>query len=370
MRLERVVWQIVRGPLTGGVEQARRQWRERSGLWLRLEDADGLIGHGEASPLPGFSPDTLDDVIAALEPWDPTRVSVDETAPIRPQVRAVVEGLPGTVPALRFAVETALFDLLGKRLGKPYHRLLSEDADPEAIPVAALITTLDPGPARGQARAALDRGLRHLKVKIGRPDAWLQELALLEDLHDAFGDELVLRLDANGMLPPGELDERLAALAPLAPELLEEPVASTVLLALVEEGRLQSPVPLALDETLLLPGAFERLVPWMRDGGCRALVLKPMALGGALRCLELAERARDFGVASFVTHLFDGPIGRAAAAGLALALPGERLACGLDEHAGLGIWPGMGSAMVVGGRVVGSERPGLGVEDGGPRAWI
>lgn len=368
IRLERIAWHIVRGRLAGGVEQARRQWRERSGLWLKLEDRDGVVGQGEASPLPGFSPDTLERVIAALEPWaaefqaTASRWILDETAPLRSQIRSVVDTLPDEVPALRFAVETALFDLLGQRLRKPYSRLLSDDSDPTPIPLAALITTLDSRLARSQARAALDRGLRHLKVKIGRREAWRQELALLRELRDAFGDELILRLDANGMLPPEHLDERLESLATCGPELLEEPVSSSTLVALAEAGQLRSPVPLALDETLLVAGAFERLVPWMRAGGCRALVLKPMVLGGALPCLELAERARRLGVASLVTHLFDGPIARAAAAGLALALPGERLACGLDEHPGLAIWPAAGSSMLARDRVAGSDRFGLGIE--------
>ena len=39
---------------------------EREGILLRLRAADGTEGWGEAAPLPGYSPDTLDDVLTEL----------------------------------------------------------------------------------------------------------------------------------------------------------------------------------------------------------------------------------------------------------------------------------------------------------------
>jgi hypothetical protein len=46
----------------------------------------------------------------------------------------------------------------------------------------------------------------------------------------------------------------------------------------------------------------------------------------------VAEAAHTAGLAVIVTHVFDGPIGSAAAACLALAVRGKTMPCGLDAH--------------------------------------
>jgi hypothetical protein len=53
--------------------------------------------------------------------------------------------------------------------------------------------------------------------------------------------------------------------------------------------------------------------------------------------MALAAQRQGLGV--IVTHLFDGPVGLAAAAELALSLPTAPWACGLDRHPGLWAWP-------------------------------
>src|SRR5690606_7471447 len=46
---------------------ARHTWRERRVLRLTLSDGAGHVGVGDAAPLPGFSPETLDAVRSDLE---------------------------------------------------------------------------------------------------------------------------------------------------------------------------------------------------------------------------------------------------------------------------------------------------------------
>ncbi|MFH1680933.1 MAG: enolase C-terminal domain-like protein, partial [Candidatus Eisenbacteria bacterium] len=94
---------------------------------------------------------------------------------------------------------------------------------------------------------------------------------------------------------------------------------------------------------------------------CRVFVLKPMVLGGFLPTLRIARigKARNMGLV--VSHLFDGPIALAAAAELALALPSEPLACGLDRHAGLTAWPEIAIPQVRESEIRLSGHAGLGV---------
>src|SRR5262249_8603206 len=145
------------------------------------------------------------------------------------------------------------------------------------------------------AKALLARGIGTIKAKIGaRPFA--DELADLRRLRDAIGPDVHLRLDANGALESPRAS--LEALAPLAPELVEEPTSGEALLPLGPTA-----VPWAADESLLDP----RIARTLLDApACAAFVLKP-ALHGFRGALALARAAATRGKPTIVTHLFDGP---------------------------------------------------------------
>lgn len=347
---------IFGGPIEMGLTTARGTWQERRGLFLEIEDAEGFRGVGEASPLPGYSPETLEDARKALSRWEekgPPRL--DDQRPILPQVRAELETIDPAVPSARFAVETALLDLAGHRLGRPVWSLLGGE-NPSAVPLSALLRARTPETIVEQTRAVLERGITTVKVKVGLPGAFEHELALLAALRAALGSGLRLRLDANGGFAQGNVAERLAALARFEPELIEEPVSGPALFELEA-----SPIPLAADESLQIPGAWQCLEPLRRRGLLHAVVLKPMVLGGGLACLDLARRAAAEGVGALVTHFFDGPVALAAAAHLALALPGERLACGLDRHPGLAAWPAAEIPWLTEREILATSRAGLGL---------
>ncbi|MEM6796038.1 MAG: enolase C-terminal domain-like protein [Acidobacteriota bacterium] len=368
MRLQFASITAHRGALKkkGAASNARRAWGHREAWLLEVRDEAGRLGVGEASPLPGYSPDSLEANGRALKRWcqsargrafEPATAAEPGRSGLGAVRRAVSE-LPADCPAARFAVETALLDLLGQRQERPLHRLLGAGDHPRSL--AAL---LDLGAAQGEAPlagriAGLRRlGIRHFKVKIGRPGAWESELRGLEEASAGLGPGERLRLDANGSLPARGLEERLGQLAAFDPEFLEEPVSWP---RLGELG--DSPVPLALDEGLR--HGWDAVAGWAASGPASVVVLKPMVLGGALACLELAARAAERGLSAVASHLFDGPIALQATAALALALPGEPRAHGLARHAGLHAWEWSGEEGWLVGRGAldpADARPGLGL---------
>lgn len=347
---------------------------DRRGLVLALRDEAGRAGLGEASPLPGTSPDdaascerALREATAALGP-----VELEPSSPasaIRSVRRALAPLDPALrdLPAARFAIETALLDLVGQRLGLSIAACLGGRPD-AVVPVNGLAFAEAGSDALiAAARSLLARGVRCLKVKLRArsDDAFAAELAALAALRrevDPPGG-LELRLDANGAWTEDEARRRLEALAPLAPRFIEQPVAPD---RLVHLGACA--IPWAADESLALPGMAERL---LHAPGCAAFVLKPAALG-LLRAFDLGCLAGERGLGVVVTHLFDGPIALAAACELALAVPRpsplsclERppLACGLDAHAGLSAWPPVPVPQRRGAAAIAaSGRAGLGVD--------
>ncbi|MFW6051621.1 MAG: mandelate racemase/muconate lactonizing enzyme family protein [Myxococcota bacterium] len=341
------------GPVRTPVRSATRDWSERRGLLLRLRDREGGEGWGEASPLPGYSPDSLHRVGAVLRsvPFDGLP-PLDPGRPLGPQLEAALQRVGPGAPSAQFAVETALLDLCGRRWGAPVHRLLGGSAETRPVPLCALVDGDDEEAVARSAEAAVAGGMRALKLKIGADPSRDRERAMA--VRRAVGTDVSLRLDANGSFREDRAVEALEALRCADPELVEEPVAPHVVRRL---GRW--PVPLGADESLQDARARPVVEALTREGAYRAWVLKPMALGGALACMRLAARARAAGADPIVSHLFDGPIALAAAAELALALGGRR-AAGLAPHVGLSAWPERPLAALSGGHLVPHDRPGLG----------
>jgi o-succinylbenzoate synthase len=347
----------VSGALVTPAGNAHHTWPSRAGLLLRLTDERGCLGQGEASPLPGVSPDQLDDcarVLAALGARAWPRLRVDEPASAEiTKVWAALDVGPA-LPAARFAIETALCDLLGQRTHRPLSALLSDTTGTRRAeaPVAALLVGDDPEHVLAAARAAQARGIGTFKLKLGRA-RFADERTLVFALRRALGESCAIRVDVNGAWTLAEAPARLAALAAAGIELGEQLVAAG---ALADLGAAR--IPIAADESLADPAVdIDRL---LGSGVCRAAVLKPMVLGGLHRCLELFARARGHGVEVVVSHLFDGPVALAAAGALALSLPSP-YASGLAPHAGLGAWPAARPASLP-DRIRASDRPGLGLD--------
>ena len=305
---------------------ARRTWTEREGVVLELR-AGGLSGVGEASPLPGYSRDDLATCQAELESCWQRLGAVELGAPIRETLRDAIAKTGARAPAAVFALETALLDLVSKALKQPAWAVLRGDDEAAAIPLSAIAEGGTPEQLADAAERACGRGIRVIKIKVGGAESRARDPQRLAAVRARIGDTVALRLDANQTLPAEELEDALVALAAFRPELIEEPAAPEAALALLE-----SPIPLAMDESLMLEGWPERLLAAAKRGTYAAVVLKPMSLGGFDRCLAIAEAARAARLAVIVTHVFDGPIGSAAAACLALAIKGDVLACGLDAH--------------------------------------
>lgn len=304
------------GTLPVEVRSAQTRWQSREGAVLLLRDREGRLGVGEASPLPGFSDESLAACRQALD-----RVH-ERIAGTDAEGWPIAAGLDG-LPAAQSAWESAVADLWARAEGLSVAQLLGGPGYHGAIALNALITTVEAG------ESALGRGLTTLKFKIGIHD-FDAELALLRELRTRCGFDFALRLDGNGSWSVDAARRNLAQLAELRPEFVEQPVAPG------ELSRLgPCAVPWAADESLRSPEEAEAL---LRTEGCAAWVLKPAALG-LRRARRLAVAAQEAGLGVVITHLFDGPVGLTAARELALSLPSEPWACGLDRHAGVTVWP-------------------------------
>jgi O-succinylbenzoic acid--CoA ligase len=332
MNLVALDTRLVTWPLDGS--GAARGRREQSALLVEIRTLAGAIGLGEAAPLLGISGDTLDDAgrsIGALRSMMPLDLVDDPTA-----LGQLIEHFAPS-PAARFALETAVLTALAAERGVALSALLGGGA--ETLPIAMVVDDLE------AAQRAYELGVRHLKLKSHAKD----DFALARAIADALPD-VRLRIDANRTWPEASVRDRLAMLAALPVEFVEEPCSDSR--ALLGE---ELPCKLALDESLSQLGEDE-IAQVLRQPGLAAIILKPTLLGGVTSCLQLAARAREAGKRAIVTHTLEGPIGTAACAELALAVGDVP---GLAPHPGLDSWR-LAPPQLVPGGIRAAPTPGLG----------
>ncbi len=332
----------------GRAQNARRAWPSRSGLLVELR-AGSSRGLGEASPLPGYSSDTLAEAETALGSLDmyalERAVDVED---IGEALKSVADLLPRGQPASRMALETAALDLRGQQRGVSAPALLGADPG-EARALAWLVDA--PGTLMLEAvRSAQRAGYGHFKIKMGGAGHLEAELTRVRELRHALGAGPRLRLDANQGWSEALATEACNRLEALDIEFIEEPCSRLA-------RRLATRIAVALDESLrdVAPGDLEALASM---SGAGVVVLKPMVLGGLSHCLELGRLALALDLGVVVSHSFDGPVALAAAAALALALP-DSLAHGLAPHPGLAAWPAV-PLPIVGAKLRVWSAPGVG----------
>lgn len=314
---------------------------ERPLLYLALTGDDGVTGYGEAAPLEPYDGVSADRVRTALERYAPL---LEDELPRRPGALLDACRAADDLPQGIAVLDMAFWDLAGRRAGRPVSALLT-DEPADRVTVNASIGAEDRNGAAEEAAAAARAGYDCIKLKVGLGD----DAGRVAAVRAAAGPHIALRLDANGAWTVEQAERAIDVLAPAGLELVEEPVHG---LAATRALRERVPVRIAIDETAAEPGA-------LAGGAADAVCLKLARCGGIGGLLAAASLVRSTGSDVYVSSLYDGPLGVAAALHAAAALRIE-LPCGL---ATLGLLAGLEDQLPVRrGSIAIPEAPGLGVE--------
>ncbi len=316
---------------------------EREVIIASLTDPEGRVGFGEAAPLEPYDGISTDRAMAALESYAPALEGGTGRAgaALLDACRAVDE-----LPAALAAIDIALWDLAGRRAGKPIAALLT-DVPASSVPVNATISAVDRAGAAEQAALAVQDGYTCLKLKVGLGD----DAGRVAAVRAQAGPHTALRLDANGAWDVPEAVRMIDALAPAGLELVEEPTHGLEQVRAVRES---VAVRIAIDETAGQPGA-------LAAGVADAVCLKISRCGGIGGLLAAAALVRSTGAEVYVASTLDGPLGVAAAlhAAAALVSRGPVPHCGL---ATLSLFADIGDPLPVrAGAIAVPHGPGLGV---------
>lgn len=297
-------------PLRAPVRTAHGVWTTREGVIVRTESPDGQVGYGEAAPIPGFGPETVEADVAVLHKLGDT-IHAERLALVPPELGAV-----------RQALQAAM----GWTAGPPRR---------EHLPVAALLPAGRDALLRIEPLA--EAGFRTFKWKVGVGDA-ADEIALLDDVLARLPEGAKLRLDANGAWDHHTAERWLARCADYPIEHVEQPIAAEDrqatdrLLGLAGDY----PTMIALDESLVGAGDLDC---WLEAGWPGVYVVKPALFGEPAALLEKLSAARARVVFS---SALETALGARQALRVAFAWAGETDAAGRPVQpraVGFGVWP-------------------------------
>ncbi|MFI4943717.1 MAG: dipeptide epimerase [Burkholderiales bacterium] len=244
--------------------------------------------------------------------------------------------------AARAALDIALHDWLGKRLGIPVYRLLG--LDPGEAPLTTFSIGIDtPEVTRQKVREAAEFPV--LKVKVGLES----DEATLDAVRSVTGKPL--RVDANeGWKDKETAIRKLEWLAKRGVELVEQPMPA----AMLEEARwlkARSPLPLFADEACLrikdIPALAEAF---------HGVNIKVDKAGGLREALRMIHTARACGLQILLGCMVSSSASTTAAAHLSPLVD----FADLDGHLLVSDDPWEG-VRVKDGRLILPDRPGLGL---------
>ena len=274
MKIVAADWLPYRLPFKRPWQTANGLLSEREGALLRLKTDDGLIGWGDAAPLPEFG--------------------ISEAA------------------ARDFAEECAQLDLAAQRAGVNLATWLCGEPAPQSVTVNAVLGSIFSLEQDALSRA-ITAGFRILKLKVGiGPVA--DEIRLLQTMSSLLPAGIQWRLDANAAWSKSDAHAFIRSARELPIEGLEEPLRKPCHHDLRELQAL-APFPLAIDEsTHLLDQHF-----WPAPSVQR-LIIKPARCGGLLASIQLALQAHAAGIEVIIPSSLVRACGLTACAHLATAV--------------------------------------------------
>ena len=265
-------------------------------VYVRIDTDDGLTGWGECF---GFSacPVTVAAFERLLTPLALGRDCDDIAATMLDlRKRTQSSGLNGPVGFALSGIDIALWDITGKRAGKPVHALLGSQGKDRIPTYASLLRLNTPDHVGTVCRIALDRGYRHIKLHERTVEA-------AEAARGAIGTEVGLMLDTNCTFSPTEATRFARALKPCTLDWLEEPIFPAddyaALAALRAEG-----IPIAAGENLGNLNEVRRIIA---AGAVDIVQPDPVKMGGISECWKALQLAEQLGVRAEPHTPYYGP---------------------------------------------------------------
>lgn len=209
-------------------------------------------------------------------------------------------------PSIIFGVETALSDLTGGGLRKPFHCIAFDHGSP--ITINGLVWMGNKSEMVKRVEEKLKAGFKCIKFKIGGID-FNDELEMIRSVRNHFSPrDIEIRLDANGGFSPKDALDKLCRLAEYDIHSVEQPIKPRQWHHMCQLCR-KSPIDIALDEELIgliYTHTKEEMLDLVQP---KYIILKPSLCGGFSGADEWIRLAQERNIGWWATSALESNIG-------------------------------------------------------------
>ncbi|MDD5541658.1 MAG: dipeptide epimerase [Acidobacteriia bacterium] len=268
----------------------------KNNVFVRLE-RDSLVGWGEAGPNVRYN-----------ENWESTLQAIEEARPIFQKedwrhFAAISDEVMRTVhhdSCAKAALNIALYDWVGKKMGVPLYQMLG--LDPARTPVTTFSIGIDtPEVMQQKLKEADEFPVYKIKVGLKNDEEIIRAIRQVTDKP--------LRVDANeGWKSKEEAVEKINWLATQGVEFVEQPMPAPML----EETRWvrqRVKLPLIADEACLSAADIPKLA-----GAFDGINIKLMKAGGIYEALKMIQLGRSLNLKIMLGCMIESSVGVTAAA--------------------------------------------------------
>jgi muconate cycloisomerase len=281
---------------------------------VEVELDNGVKGYGDVFVAgPGLVPDSVESVdLMVRKYYAPVMIGQDAEC-IQTIVQRLEAAKMGNVVA-KAAIDTALYDALGKSLGVPVTTLLG-GAVRDSLPVVGWVGIKAPEEMARKAMEFVNSGHQILKLKLGTTVR--DDVQRVKAVREAVGHGVKIRVDVNGHFSLTDCLALTRGIADYDIEFIEDPVPEEHLHQL-RYMRSQSPVPICGDS--LIRSATDA-VRVLSENCVDYLKIKVGRVGGMVEAQKIMTIAAGFGVDVVVGHSTSGDFGAAGELCIAMASP-------------------------------------------------
>jgi o-succinylbenzoate synthase len=309
MKIIHITSQLVPIPLVRTFTTSLRSISEVESILVTIHTDENHKGYGSAAPVPVITGETVESILGAVQyiGQQLSGMSIENAELIFQKLNSCMIGSMSA----KAAIDMAIYDLMGKSLSVPLYQLLGGKSQELTTDITISLGT--PHQMLAECKERIEEGYRVIKIKVGgNPDT---DIERLQRIHDAFGDTVQIRIDANQGWTAKEAVYVCRALerANIPIDLVEQPVAASDVAGMrfVRENTL---FPVFADESIFSPQDALKCIEQRAIDGINIKLMKCGGIYNALKIIAIAESA---GLPCMIGSMMEAPLSVLAAAQLA-----------------------------------------------------
>lgn len=341
---------------------------DRPYVFVKLETNKGVVGWGE-----GTLEGKAGAVMACIEDFREFLIGQDPLQVEHHWQSMYVHSFYRAGPVIGSAIagiDQALWDIRGKVLGMPVHKLLGGPVDPSGVRgyYHARAGTLDE--LRKLRETAIDQGVSCFKSGIPGYYEWIEThqkidraVKGMQMLREGLGPDIDIGVDFHAKTSPSVAAILVKEVEPLNLLFIEEPCPPENVRAMARIAR-KSTTPIATGERLVAHYGCQQLI---EQGVVDILQTDINHVGGITALWKVGQMAALSGI-SMAPHACEGPIGGLATVHVDAAMPNflvQEICSGVKttrQEDAWAEWLGFPAMRMVSGRFPLSDKPGLGFD--------